>query len=260
MAENAPTPETDNNPNEIRSTLIKRLAVAGVLVASLLGMLAFFDYLATAPEEPEAPVFTRPVPVVPKKEVSQPVTPATDLPEPPTSSTPEPVIEAPPAPVVEAQPPAIIDVKPEIRPDIRPDIRPPTASTAGATKAPVAASPTPARQPHVVPEDTGAPSVDVAPAPAKPTARVLETRPAQAVSVPTPQRLFAGFLLQAGVFSSAQRAEELHAKLLLSGVPSSLEARVQVGPFRTRQEAEAAQARLKQLGIESVLLPPKGAK
>jgi DedD protein len=98
------------------------------------------------------------------------------------------------------------------------------------------------------------------PRPAKPTARVLETRPAQAVSVPTPQRLFAGFLLQAGVFSSAQRAEELHAKLLLSGVPSSLEARVQVGPFRTRQEAEAAQVRLKQLGIESVLLPPKGAK
>jgi DedD protein len=151
MAENAPAPETDNNPNEIRSTLIKRLAVAGVLVASLLGMLAFFDYLATAPEEPEAPVFTRPVPVVPKKEVSQPVTPATDLPEPPTSSTPEPVIEAPPAPVVEAQPPAIIDVKPEIRPDIRPDIRPPAASTAGATKAPVAASPAPARQPRVVP-------------------------------------------------------------------------------------------------------------
>ena len=89
MAEHAEAPETDNNPNEIRSTLIKRLAVAGVLVASLLGMLAFFDYLATAPEEPEAPVFTRPVPVVPKKEVSQPVTPATDLPEPPTSSTPD---------------------------------------------------------------------------------------------------------------------------------------------------------------------------
>jgi DedD protein len=63
--------------------------------------------------------------------------------------------------------------------------------------------------------------------------------------------------LQAGVFSSAQRAEELHAKLTLSGVPSTLETRVQVGPFRTRQEAEAAQSKLKELGIEAILVPPK---
>jgi DedD protein len=44
----------------------------------------------------------------------------------------------------------------------------------------------------------------------------------------------------------------------LSGVPSTLETRVQVGPFRTRQEAEAAQAKLKQLGVETILVPPKG--
>ena len=99
-----------------------------------------------------------------------------------------------------------------------------------------------------------------APVPAKPAARVLEAKPAQALVMPTPQRLFAGFLVQAGVFTSAQRAEELHAKLTLSGIPSSLEARVQVGPFRTRQEAEMAQAKLRELGVESVLLPPKGAR
>lgn len=75
-----------------------------------------------------------------------------------------------------------------------------------------------------------------------------------------PQRLFAGFLLQAGVFTSPERAEELHAKLTLSGIQSSLETRVQVGPFRTRQEAERAQAKLRELGIESVLVPLKGAK
>ena len=85
------------------------------------------------------------------------------------------------------------------------------------------------------------------------------SRPSATVT-PSPPRLFSGFLLQAGVFSSAQRAEELHAKLTLSGVPSTLETRVQVGPFRTKQEAEAAQSKLKELGIESVLLPPRGGK
>ena len=60
------------------------------------------------------------------------------------------------------------------------------------------------------------------------------------------------------MFSSVQRAEELHARLTLSGVPSSLETRVQVGPFKTKQEAEAAQSKLKELGVETILVPPRG--
>lgn len=94
--------------------------------------------------------------------------------------------------------------------------------------------------------------------PAKPSARLVETRPA-AVIAPQAPRLFSGFVLQAGVFSSMQRAEELHARLALSGVPSSVETRVQVGPFRTRQEAEQAQQKLREQGIETVLVAPKGA-
>ena len=83
-------------------------------------------------------------------------------------------------------------------------------------------------------------------------ARVVPPRPAE----PAAPRLFSGFLLQAGVFSSVQRAEELHAKLTLSGVQSTLETRVQVGPFRTRKEAEAAQAKLKELGVQTILVSP----
>ncbi|HLO64251.1 MAG TPA: SPOR domain-containing protein, partial [Azonexus sp.] len=86
-----------------------------------------------------------------------------------------------------------------------------------------------------------------------------EPKPAAPVQPPSNvSRLFSGFILQAGVFSSAQRAEELHAKLTLSGVPSTLETRVQVGPFRTKHEAEAAQAKLRELGVETILVPPKG--
>jgi len=35
---------------------------------------------------------------------------------------------------------------------------------------------------------------------------------------------------------------------------------VQVGPFKSREEAEAARVKMKALGIEAVMLPPKGAK
>jgi len=108
------------------------------------------------------------------------------------------------------------------------------------------------------------PAESPAPPTSQPAARVVEARPAPApATVVAPSgvsRLFSGFLLQAGVFTSPQRAEELHAKLTLSGVPSTLETRVQVGPFSTRQEAEAAQAKLKELGVETVLVPPRGGK
>ena len=66
-----------------------------------------------------------------------------------------------------------------------------------------------------------------------------------------------GYALQAGVFSDTQHAEELHARLTREGIPSSIEARVQVGPFKSKAEAEATRKKLNALGIDSVLLPPK---
>lgn len=254
MTEQTETPSGENNAGDLRGTLIKRLAVAGGLVAILLGVLVFFDYLATAPEEPEQQVFTQPVPVAPKKEVSQPVKPTENLPEPPA--------EAAPLPAAEAPPPAVVEAKPE--PEWAPEKRAAPSSPPAAAKVapPVAQAVAPVRSPRAIPEGTASPTVapDQPPALAKPSARLTETRPPQPVPAPVVSRLFSGFLLQAGVFSSAQRAEELHAKLTLSGVPSTLETRVQVGPFRTRQEAEAAQAKLKELGIEAILIPPKGGR
>jgi len=264
MAEQPEVSENEAVSGEIRSKLMARLAVAGVLVAVLLGVLAFFDYLATAPDESEEQVFTKPVPVAPKKEVSQPVTPAENLPTPPVPEKVEAPAEPPPPPKVETHTPVV-----ESRPEAVVESRPKLPSTAETTKKPVMPSPavvpTPTRAPE--PEATSAPanilppqraSVPAEAAPPKPAARVVEARPAPAVTPPVVSRLFSGFLLQAGVFSSVQRAEELHARLTLSGVPSTLETRVQVGPFKTKQEAEAAQAKLKELGVETILVPPRG--
>lgn len=67
--------------------------------------------------------------------------------------------------------------------------------------------------------------------------------------------------MQAGVFSDPRRAEELHARLTLEGIPATIESRVQVGPFKNREEAEAARSRLKSLGVDAVMLmPAKGTK
>jgi len=244
-----------NNPEaggDLRGTLVKRLAVAGVLVAVLLGVLAFFDYLAT-PEEPETPSFTQPVPVPPKKEVTQPVTPAAPQPEPPKPETaPEKPAEPPPKPAVPV---------PEPRPDMKMPAKP-VAPPAPAQ--PQAVKP---NLPVPVPEGTAAPVTKMPSEPkavSEPKALVPIPRPAEAVApvhpLPAPLRLLAGYVLQAGVFTSVQRAEELHAKLTLNGIPSTLEARVQAGPFKSREEAAAAREKMKALGIEAVLIPPKGGR
>lgn len=242
MVEKSETAATEDPAGDLRGTLLRRLAVAGVLVAVLLGVLAFFDYLATPSEEAEMPVFTQAVPVAPRKEVSQPVKSADE--EPPPASTEAAPQEAPPPPVADAVP-AAPSAPPSTVAEVAPRRAPASAQPAAAARPAVAAS-MPAEPGSGVAEETAPPEPVVA------NARVLPARPAE----PTAPRLFSGFLLQAGVFSSVQRAEELHAKLTLSGVPSTLETRVQVGPFRTRKEAEAAQARLKELGVQTILVTP----
>ena len=283
MAETPQTPQDDDEAGELRSKLAKRLAFAGVLVALLLGTLTFFDYLSSPQDDSDAQIFTEPVPVAPRKEVSQPVKATDSLPEPPAAPEPEPVVEAPPPPPVVAPAPAPVpatEAKVDKVPDVATEKRPAATSTAAPARPPVrssSASQSPSVQPApvttsrparpVVEEATYAPVVasptppSVA-APTLPSARVTEIRRSSPQVVPPSSiaRLFSGFSLQAGVFANTQRAEELHAKLTLSGLPSTLETRVQVGPFRSRQEAEAAQEKLRELGVETVLLAPKSGR
>lgn len=265
MTEQEKAADHEAQAGDIRNKLITRLAVAAVLVAVLLGVLAFFDYLSTAPDESEGMVFTKPVPVVPKKPLIQPVTPVANLPEPPTV-----VPERTDSPVEQPSPPTVVATVPDVvegKPDAVSENRQKSPSTVASPKTALVRRAAPAiQQEPPSSEEEAAPTgsqvsqrahVPVEPVAAKPSARVLEPKPGN-VAAPAVSRLFSGFLLQAGVFSSVQRAEELHARLTLSGVPSSLETRVQVGPFKTKQEAEAAQAKLKDLGVETILVPPRG--
>lgn len=241
----------DEGAGELRGKLVTRLAMAGLLVAVLLGILAMFDYLASAPDEADSPVFEQPVPVAPRKEVSRPVTPADNLPEPPVAAEPVAAEPAPAGPTVAASPASAAAENGVPQPSTATRRAPLAATGPEVPPVPEATRSAPMVQERV-------PATPVENAPQRPAVRI-EPRPAAALP-PLAPRLFSGFVLQAGVFSSVQRAEELHARLTLSGVPSTLETRVQVGPFRTRQEAEAAQAKLRELGIQAILVPPRGAR
>lgn len=213
--------------SEIRRKLIWRMGIAGLMIVGLLGGLALFDYMGASVEsEPEAARFTEPVPV-PKKTVTQPVTQAEPEPEKKEEKQDAAAPERTAPPVDKSAPKMDAPPKPEIA------ARP----SQGRPSAPVV------RTPGYVP-------APVSSAGTAPQVKVVEP------PLPAPARLFSGFALQAGVFSDPKRAEELHARLTLEGIPSTIESRVQVGPFKSREEAESARAKLKAIGIEAVMLPP----
>lgn len=62
------------------------------------------------------------------------------------------------------------------------------------------------------------------------------------------------FEVQLGVFTDIDNAKQLQMKLAASGIPSHTETRVQIGPFKSREEADRAREKLKKLGISSVVL------
>ncbi|SBT03540.1 Cell division protein [Candidatus Propionivibrio aalborgensis] len=249
--------------SDIGHKLAWRMGIAVLMIVGLLLGLALFDHFTQQSElEATAPQFTEPVPVA-RKTQTQPLTPA-EPPAEPASETPKdeqtvavPESSAPPvvsgegeakgAAELEPPPPPVVTAQPVLPRPSRPATRAAVADS--HPPPPVTEKPAePKAQPATV-----APAHEASPA-------VPEPAPSKSVPQPTPPRLFSGYALQAGVFSDPRRAEALHARLVNEGIPATIEARVQVGPFKTQAEADAARARMKELGIDSVMLMPKGVK
>ncbi|MEI7431086.1 MAG: SPOR domain-containing protein [Betaproteobacteria bacterium] len=236
--------EEKSELSDIKRKLAWRMAFAGLMIVGLLGGLALFDHLSNQQADAgfSAPQFNEPVPV-PKKTVTQPVTPVEPVVETKEVIKESVVAEATMAPVDKSAPKQDLPPRPEVAAQpVLPRASQPATRTVGTVNppAPVAA---PAK-----PVEAKAPAPIAAPA-----------RAEQLVQ-PAPVRLYSGFALQAGVFADPRRAEELHAKLTLEGIPSTIEARVQVGPFKTKEEAEVAREKMKALGIDAVMLSPRGAR
>lgn len=236
---------------QIKRKLAWRMGIAGVMIIGLLGGLWLFDSMTGNRSQPEplAPQFTEPVPVA-KKTVTQPLTStepvaesqdATKTAVPETTAAPADRMSTaalPPPPEIAAQPSKARQGKAPVRPP-----------AAGATAA--------------VPARPAAAKADAPSAIAPFSGQAGTGSPAVSASQRQPQvlpRLLSGISLQAGVFADPRRAEELHARLLQEGIPATLETRVLVGPFRNREEADAARAKMLVMGIDSVQLPKTGKK
>ncbi len=260
--------------DDLKRTLVRRVVLAGVMIAALLAVLAFIDYLGRPAEETpiaSGPTFNAPVPVA-RKDVSQQVKPADLTPPPATLPTATPAEGTaagglpPPPPPAAAPAPAVAAPSSASEPPPKPEVAAQPSLPAASSKPATAARPSRTAEPSTPAEGTSsqfagelpkmAPAVETKP----PARESVSPSTAPSTPPPAPPRLFSGYAVQAGVFADAQHAEELRARLTLNGIPSTMEARVQVGPFKTREEAEAARQKLKAMGIDGLLLPPKGGK
>lgn len=246
---------------DLKRRLLSRIAIAAVVVVGLLGSLAMFDAIY-APSKPTPARITKvEPPPEPPKEAAKPVEapppeaakeeakPAEQAATPATTPAPEAPKEAA-KPEVKSEPKVAVKAEPEgtrspgappllPSPKEKPLTKPATARP--ATMHPSAAAVPPATAPAAKPDA------------AREVARATAPRHAP-VTKPLTQATERNFALQMGVFNNLANAEDLRAKLEMHGIPTTIEARVHVGPFKTREEAEAAREKLKALGMDGGML------
>lgn len=231
--------ETTADDDTLRKRLLSRIAVAGAVIFGLLGGLAIFDVL-TKPPMPALPKMAA-APMAPAEPVGE-TKPAIER---PTDTTAQAAAEPEPAAVPEHTETAL-----EAPRNAKPLTTPATPRTASIKpSAPAAPAAIPAKPEanreiaRVLPERSGPPpavGASGAPAGPSPVAQAVETA--------------RRFLVQVGVFGNHANAEELVTKLQAAGIPAQIESHVQIGPFASRAEADAARAKLKGLGMDEGML------
>jgi DedD protein len=146
-----------------------------------------------------------------------------------------------------------VPAAPEVRASAPVAAAVPHPSTSQEPPRPVAAAPQASR-----PVVAAAPTVPAPPAASTQRQAVPAANAAAAPVAASPAQPSRPYVLEFGVFTNAANAEALRARLAQVGIPSQLEMRVVVGPFADRKEALAAQARLREKGIDPGTLQPLG--
>ncbi|OYY93104.1 MAG: hypothetical protein B7Y41_13405 [Hydrogenophilales bacterium 28-61-23] len=209
---------------DVKKKALLRLAVAGAVTVAALGGLWWLDQGGVAPKK-TVPAASAPAPIVaaPQPEVRAPETEA-----------PAPDAETPP-----------------------PDQETAAPSTPAATKQAESPPPPPrvSNAPRSTPAPQSAPRPMQTPVPPSRPAAV----PPQAMPQVPPPGAGNGYIVQLGVFANPDNARELVNKLNKQGIRAHLEARVQIGPFLNRQEAEKAQVEMRKLGYNALVTLPYSA-
>jgi len=232
-----PAPDTESTAEDaLKRRLLNRIAIAGVMVVGLLGSLAMFDAIYA----PSPPAATRVAALPPRQDAPAREEPAAAIDTKPAETAVVARAEEPAVPERTASPgaPPLLPLPPETLPT-RPLTKPATgkpASIRSSDPVPLAASPA------------------ARPEPARELAQSHNAARRAPASRPLTQAAERQYAVQMGVFSNVANAEDLRAKLELHGIPSTIEARVRVGPFATKEEADAARAKLKELGLDGGLL------
>jgi DedD protein len=252
----------------IKKRAMRRLAIALTLIAVAIAGLALLDRYNASLRKPEIP----PAPLEPRALPGElPMQAPVPAPAPSTPTQPQP-----PSQQAEQRPPS--PPPPTVSNEALPPNEPARAVPKAATEVPEGTETPAKRGPAAAPREkqaqgkvegakgTAAPvppkaGEPQAPKPAEPqTAKSAEPQVPKSVEPPAQKAVEPqapkGFAVQVGVFSTAERARALQAKLSAQGIPSSIQTRVVVGPFNDRAEADAVIKHLKELGLEGVAVAP----
>lgn len=214
---------------QLKKQLLWRLGIAGSLIAAVLGAISWLDREEkNPPPEVQTPIAMQ----------ASPVSTAVA-----NTPTPEPSPEPASAVMATAAPSATI------APTTQATTGPNQTRTEAISNIPKRATATP------LPPKPSTPSATETTSPTPEPKFKLNTNQSGLTITPRPaaSQTQLGYSVQAGVFLHASNAEKLLAQIQAAGIPAYLETRVQIGPFKTKAEAEAAVSKLKKLGIEPIV-------
>lgn len=144
--------------------------------------------------------------------------------------------------------------KSELKRDPHDTEAPGAVSPRSAIKQKAQATPAQPSPPQLIIRNTTQPAV----APSKATVPVQP--PVIVPKAIAPTGPVKGFVVQMGVFANVGNAQQLHEKLVKAGIPAQIEARVQIGPFTSREQADLARSKMREMGLDAGVVVPLPAK
>ena len=238
---------------KLRIQLIWRLGIAVILVVGVLATLTWLDQDRESP--PKMTVNTRKATPPAAEIASAPAFEPTTAPPASTeaaSAASNTEAEIPDTPV--AQPASQTSLKETspaanpIAPTVPAAIRP---ALSEISKTAIPTPPAAPRKSSLIQHET------VSPYPAHlasiPTTPPISQQASTGIPYPPAVAATHGYTVQTGVFLHSANAEKMLKQMQYAGIPAYLETRVQIGPFRSRMEADAAVRKLRSLGIEPII-------
>ena len=254
-------PADGDNESDLNSKLKKRLWIAGGLVAVALAAIPLMDALtkpkvdmSSDAQSPSSGKIVKPAASSPEAGAIAPPKAASAAIEQSSAPAAEPANRAPATPAETSPASPDLSKTPAIA-NQQPSRHAGTPHPSAAQNKPAAPEKTPPASREAAPQT--ARSATAAPQPAAQAAAPQEAPPAkiaaEAPSKAQPAGSSVGYQVQLGLFASMGNAQKLVKDLQKHGIAAHTITRVQLGPFKTRAEADEAMSKLRSLGYAPLL-------